>query len=286
MNSYDLKDVLSAELSLKIDSITPLSGGDISDAFCLETGQNKYFLKLNHEDFALDMFQKEQLGLEQIAGYDTIKVPQVFNVGTINGSAYVLMEFIQAGPKRQVNFNQFGIQLAKLHLQFGDSFGWQHHNYIGSLAQFNSKVSEWNDFYINERIAPQIKLAIDQNLLDKKNIPTLSKLMVVCNRLFLNAKPSPLHGDLWSGNFINDLSGTVYLIDPAFYFGYHEVDIAMSQLFGGFSSEFYEGYYSIFPKKNNHAERLELLQLYYLLVHLNLFGKSYVGQVMSILNRY
>lgn len=286
MNIHVLKEVLSSALSLKIKSINQVSGGDISDAFCLESNQGKFFLKVNQEEFALDMFQKEKIGLEQIASYNIVKVPEIYKVGQVESSAFLLMEFINSESKQTANFKQFGIQLAELHLQFGDTFGWEFDNYIGSLLQKNSKSTDWSEFYTFERLIPQIKMAIDQKLLDTNSLPTSSNLQDACSRLFQDSKPSPIHGDLWSGNYIADSAGNVYLIDPAFYFGYHEIDIAMSKLFGGFPNEFYEGYHSVFPTKKDHSERIQFLQLYYLLVHLNLFGRPYLASVMRILNKY
>lgn len=280
-----LKEALSLELGIIIKSIRSISGGDISKAYCIETEKDKYFLKINHEDFALDMLQKERLGLQKIGQYNTIRVPKVYQVGPLEGSAFLLMEYIETGTAASPNYNQFGIQFAELHLQYGDAFGWTYDNYIGSLNQANSVYSNWSEFYVNNRLAPQVKLAIDQHLLEKDNIPTMSGLLAICNRLFVNTSPSPIHGDLWSGNYIIDSSGEIYVIDPAFYFGYHDVDIAMSMLFGGFPTAFYDGYHSIFPILENHSDRIQILQLYFLLVHLNLFGKSYLGQVMSILSK-
>jgi len=286
MTDPQLKEALSTELGITIKSIRSISGGDISRAYSIESKKDKYFLKVNDEAFALNMFQKEKLGLQQIGKYNTLKVPEVYQIGHLENSAFILMEFINTESIETPNFIQFGTQLAELHLQFGVSYGWQYDNYIGSLFQSNSSLLDWSEFYVNNRLAPQIKLAVDQHLLDKENIPTLSDLSLVCNRLFVNAKPSPIHGDLWSGNYINDNSGEVFLIDPAFYFGFHEVDIAMSKLFGGFPIEFYEAYYSVFPMLEDHSERIQILQLYYLLVHLNLFGDSYLSQVISILSKY
>jgi len=285
MNDIVLSELLP-KLDLNIHSVRPIAGGDISKAYCLETNHDNYFLKVNQESFALDMFQKEKLALEKIAQYNMIKVPAVFQVGQIDGAAFLLMEFIRSSPIGSVNFKKFGIQLAEFHLQFENSFGWENDNYIGSLHQNNVKCSDWNDFYINQRIAPQIKTAIDKNLLYESDLPSSSKLFVACKRLFPDAKASPLHGDLWSGNYISNSEGEVFIIDPAFYFGHHEVDIAMSQLFGGFPKEFYSAYHSVIPIEPNYKERIQFLQLFYLLVHLNLFGKSYVGSVMSILNKY
>ena len=99
-------------------------------------------------------------------------------------------------------------------------------------------------------------------------------------------KPALLHGDLWSGNYLISESGTPYLIDPAVYYGDGLVDIAMSKLFGGFGHDFYSAYHEVISKPEAYEERIDLYQLYYLLVHLNLFGASYRSGVLRILSRY
>ena len=98
--------------------------------------------------------------------------------------------------------------------------------------------------------------------------------------------PSLIHGDLWSGNVMPDQNGSPMLIDPAVYIGHHEADIAMTELFGGFSPEFYDAYHEIIPKESGYVERRALYNLYHLLNHLNLFGRSYLSAVRRILKHY
>jgi fructosamine-3-kinase len=95
-----------------------------------------------------------------------------------------------------------------------------------------------------------------------------------------------LHGDLWAGNYLISTDGTPYLIDPAAYYGHSLVDIAMSKLFGSFGQSFYDAYHEINPKSENYSQQIELYQLYYLLVHLNLFGSGYYSSVSSVLRKY
>ena len=103
--------------------------------------------------------------------------------------------------------------------------------------------------------------------------------------LFPNHSPELVHGDLWSGNFIMT-QDSACLIDPAIYYGNREMDIAMSKLFGGFHASFYEAYNESFPLLSGWRDRIDLCNLYPLLVHVNLFGGSYYDQVLSIVNRY
>lgn len=81
-------------------------------------------------------------------------------------------------------------------------------------------------------------------------------------------------------------NGGVVLIDPAVYFGYREVEIAFTKLFGGFSNAFYEGYNEVWTLPGDHEARKSLYQLYPLLVHLNLFGETYGSSVDRVLRQY
>ena len=99
-------------------------------------------------------------------------------------------------------------------------------------------------------------------------------------------EPARLHGDLWSGNLHVDEQGAPCLIDPAVYGGHREVDLAMMRLFGGFSARVFSAYDEAFPLAPGHAERVPLYQLYPLLVHVNLFGGSYLDAVRRALSAY
>jgi fructosamine-3-kinase len=79
--------------------------------------------------------------------------------------------------------------------------------------------------------------------------------------------------------------GEPAIIDPASYHGHREVDLAMAMLFGGFAPEFFQAYEAEWPlEAAGLHERRAAYQLYYLLVHVNLFGSSYVPQVRAALH--
>ena len=101
-----------------------------------------------------------------------------------------------------------------------------------------------------------------------------------------NEKPSLLHGDLWSGNYIDDENGSAVLIDPAVYYGNREADLGMTKLFGGFSSEFYKSYNEAYPLPDGFDYREKIYMLYHFLNHLNLFGGSYYSQAISLIKFY
>ncbi len=280
-----LKSHLSNLLSNTIIKVSSISGGNISEAFLITTENQKYFLKTNIYD-KYNMFKLEVEGLQAIANTNTITTPKIYHVGTYDTSSYLIMEWIETKSPTDKDFENLGKQLAELHKTTTTQFGFDNNNYIGSLNQSNNQKSNWKDFYIKERLIPQLNLAKSKELLSTKEIPKVSNMQQALEPLFQNITPSLLHGDLWSGNYFITSNGTPYLIDPAIYYGHNEVDIAMTKLFGGFSDSFYEAYFDRIPYDSKTNQRIEIYQLYYLLVHLNLFGRSYYGAVQSIMQKF
>lgn len=281
-----LLDYISSSLGKEFVHVQSLSGGDISSAYLLETTTEKFFLKINSAPFALEMFQAEKLGLLAIRATDTIAVPSVYLVDEHGGVAFLLMEFVESKRPDSTDFHLLGGQLARFHQSVNVDFGFTSDGFIGSLSQSNKPHSNWAEFYWQERIYPQLKRALDARLISNRELPSEHVAMDVFQCFFGDVTPVLLHGDLWGGNFLISTDGTPYLIDPAVYYGHSMVDIAMTKLFGGFGAEFYESYYEVIPKPAHYEELVELYQLYYLLVHLNLFGSGYYSGVASILKRY
>lgn len=286
MEKY-LKNHIQDLLSVSIQSVRSVSGGDISQAYLLETESERFFCKVNHEEHADALFSVEKKALEALARTKTIAVPNVILCKDLDKGGFLVMEYIEPKRASPKEMEKFGHQLAQLHQKSaGDDFGWEVDNYIGSLPQSNKKNTDWSSFYVAERLLPQLRTAVERKRLRHDEMPSEPRLKEVCDTLFPEVKPSLLHGDLWSGNYLISQEGQAYLIDPATYYGHYEVDIAMTRLFGGFGTPFYEAYAEHFPKIGGEEERNDLYQLYYLLVHLNLFGKSYYPNVQRILNRY
>lgn len=277
---------ISSLLNETILSVNPVSGGDISKSFKINTSKKSYFIKTNQSRNALTMFQAEAYALGLIQNTNTIQTPEVLICDTFQESSFLIMEFIESKSPSNLDFENLGIKLAELHQNTSDIFGLKKDNFIGSLFQSNKPGTSWVEFYTNERLLPQLQLAKQKDLLSDKDLPSEKIITEKLESLFLDVKPSLLHGDLWSGNFMISKDGTPYLIDPATYYGHHEVDIAMSKLFGGFGESFYKAYYHIHSIDTNTSSRLEIYQLYYLLVHLNLFGRSYFSSVFRILKKY
>lgn len=282
----ELKYWLAAIIGTPVISARPLSGGDISEAWLLETARQRLFCKLNSGPEALSMFQAEKDGLEAISSKATIKTPEVLVCTKREEMAVLILEYIEPKEPDDGEMVAFGQLLAGLHNLEQAAFGWERDNFIGSLAQRNPWETDWPAFYARERLLPQLKLAFDSGLLNASDIPGETVIERVVGDLCGNVRPSLVHGDLWGGNYLISSDGRAYLIDPAVYCAHSEVDLAMSRLFGGFPDSFYEGYTNVAPISPGSEERRDLYQLYYLLVHLNLFGRTYYSAVKPLLARY
>lgn len=282
----ELENAIAHLLGSPIKTIRPVTGGDISQAFLLETDTGPFFCKIHHGASAIDMFRAEKKGLEAIAKTGVLRTPAALLCEELNGVAVLILQFIETKRPTGSEMHAFGAGLAALHNLPQEYFGWGHSNYIGSLPQSNKVHTSWAMFYLNERLGPQFQMAREKGLLLAKEIPGDGAIQTLLEDLCNHTTPSLLHGDLWNGNYLISQTGHAYLIDPAVYCGDSGVDLAMSRLFGGFGHEFYRGYESIRPRKDGAAEREDIYQLYYLLVHLNLFGRSYHDAVMKIVNRF
>lgn len=277
---------IADKISEEIISARPVSGGDISSAYHIDTAKREYFLKTNHASFALKMFLAEQEGLQAIKETKTITVPHVHFVDSFEGQSFLLMDYVKSKRPDNSDYQRLGSQLARLHQYSHADFGFPADNFIGSLPQQNNPHVNWPEFYWFERILPQLQMALKDGLIQKNMMPEERKAISLFQEISGDINPSLLHGDLWGGNYLIATDGTPYLIDPAVYWGHSMVDIALSRLFGGFGPGFYEAYHEIIPQSPQYNIQIELYQLYYLLVHLNLFGSSYYPSVASILKRY
>lgn len=277
-----IRDQIAAEYHLRILSLEPLGGGDINEVYEVKTGSEKFVLKINNSQKFPGMFTAEKEGLEDLASTGVIRIPKVLGTGKIEDNSYILMEFIESAPPQKDFSQKFGQQLAALHKTTAKDFGYKIDNYIGSLPQNNTSRPTAAEFYINQRLEPQFKMAADRGF----ELGKTESLYKRCEMLFPKEPPALVHGDLWGGNYLIDDRGNPCLIDPAVAFAPREMDLGMMKLFGGFDEEIFNYYHKNFPLENGFEERVPLWQLYYLLVHLNIFGASYKSQVTTILKRY
>ena len=281
-------EILSQKLSkpVTIQSVNAVGGGSINDAYRIETSSGTFFVKKNVASLYPQMFEKEAKGLEILQAANEIEVPEVVALGSQSDVSFLVLNFIRSTPMQSGFWEDFGNRLAALHKHTQNDFGLNHDNYIGSLKQSNRFHDNWPDFFREERLEAQVKLARDKGRMGRETVVAFERFYLKIEELFPEESPALLHGDLWSGNFMVNEKGWVVLIDPAVYYGHREMDLAMSQLFGGFSAEFYEAYHHTFPLVQGWQERMDYCNLYPLMVHVNLFGGSYLESVKRILARF
>jgi fructosamine-3-kinase len=261
-----------------------LGGGCINEAACLEGDGRRFFVKLNTPQ-RLAMFAAETEGLEEMLSSGSIRVPQPVCYGSDEAHSWLVLEYIEFGPADQTTSAQLGEQLAAMHRCTIEHFGWKRDNTIGATPQVNSPEKSWVDFLREHRLRYQLELAeangassrlLDRGLLLLEALPAFFETY--------NPLPSLLHGDLWGGNWGADNAGQPVIFDPAVYYGDREADLAMTELFGGFDDRFYQSYRHAWAIDPGYSSRKVLYNLYHVLNHFNLFGGSYAGQALGMVD--
>lgn len=257
------------------------------DAWSLELDGRRCFVKLAAVGRA-DMLEAEADGLRAIACTQTLRVPGVMAVGCDGRDAYLVVEWLDMTGR--TDNPALGVALAQMHRAptprgpRGERFGWHRDNRIGATAQSNAWSDDWCTFFGERRLAPQFALA-SANGFGAALQRTGERLLADLPSLLRDhdVLPSLVHGDLWSGNAATLADGTGVVFDPAVYVGDREVDIAMTELFGGFGATFAHAYADAWPLAGGYPLRREIYNLYHWLNHLNLFGASYLPRVERVL---
>jgi fructosamine-3-kinase len=262
------------------------SGGCINSGGKLTTTRGDFFIKWNDAEKYPGMFETEALGLQLLSSASAVRIPGVISAGEGEKIQFLVLEFIGQQHPDKHYWQNLGEQLAVLHRTTSDFFGLEFNNYIGSIPQRNAKHKQWLSFFIEERLLPQLSFGKQSGKISNELFVNFEILINKLPTLIPESKTSLLHGDLWSGNVIADERGQPCLIDPATYYGNREAEIAFTKLFGGFSDRFYKSYHSNFPLENDFKSRIDLYNLYPLLVHVNIFGPNYLNQVVSIVKQF
>lgn len=284
---HALVRALEQALRGSITEARGLTGGDINDAWAVRAttaeGPLRAFVKARR-GAERDTFTVEAKGLRWLAEPGVLRVPTVLAVG--EEPPFLALELVQPGSPRKGTAEALGRGLAALHRAAPPSFGLDHDNFIARLRQDNTPTEDWPSFYWTRRLRPMLQRAEREGLCDaalRHDFDRLaSKLPERCGPA---EPPARLHGDLWGGNLLVDEDGAPVLIDPAVYGGHREIDLAMMRLFGGFEARTFQAYAEAWPLEPGWEDRVPLYQLYPLLVHVNLFGRGYVGSVRAALQR-
>lgn len=271
---------------VRVHVVRPVHGGDINDAYQVETDAGVYFVKANTAERYPNMFAIEAAGLELLRSVLRGNVPAVVGVHTIGAQQFLVLPFIHSSTPQQNYWERFAHLLAAMHGEQGAAFGLGYANYIGSLPQVNTPMDVWADFYVQNRLQPLLVRAFGDGAITADALRRIERVFPVLERELSEGYPALLHGDLWSGNVMCDGAGEPVLIDPAVYYGHREMDLAMMRLFGGFPDVVFDAYDTILPPDAGRADRVPLYQLYPLMVHVCLFGGSYTDRVLGIVRRY
>jgi protein-ribulosamine 3-kinase len=259
--------------------------GNFNLAARVITQSGKYFIKWNKGDHE-GMFESEAKSMELIRETNTVHVPKVYGYGKIQDGAYLMLDFVSESSKKENYWSVFGLKLAQLHSKTNENFGLHFNNYVGALRQINDLSKDGIQFFLEKRLLFQLEMAYRAKLVDYKLYIDTQNLFSKIPSLFPKEAPALLHGDLWSGNIMVGSDGYAAVVDPSAYYGLREAEIAFTTLFGGFKQEFYEAYNEVKPLESGFKDRIDLYNLYPLLVHLNLFGGGYLDAVKRIVKKY
>jgi fructosamine-3-kinase len=264
--------------SFAIESHAGVGGGCINECYVVRGRRQAYFVKLNASD-RLSMFEAEAAGLDEIAHSNTVRVPRPLCHGAGAGASWLVLEQLELGPASGHGMEELGRRLAAMHRVTAPRVGWHRDNTIGATPQINTPGANWIAFWRQHRLGFQLRLASEAG--HRGRLLTQGERLLEQLPVFFSGyepRPSLLHGDLWSGNAAFMRDGTPVIFDPAVYYGDRETDIAMTELFGGFSADFYRAYDETHARDSGYATRKQLYNLYHVLNHLNLFGGGYRAQ--------
>jgi len=267
--------------------VQAVGGGDIHRAWQVESAGQVFFLKDNTRPLP-NIFRREADGLEALrkaaATAGLVRVPQVLGVG----DQFLALEWIEFGHNDdQRTERDLGAGLAAIHRHSSDDFGWSEDNFIGTLPQENGHVPQSRGcatFFAQRRLQTQARLGSEcfpSSVLDRLDrlCARIDEFLPLADEL-----PALLHGDLWGGNWAADSRAMPCIYDPAVHFGCREAELAFTELFGGFGRSFYAAYQHSYPLDPGYRSRVDLWNLYPLLVHANLFGGGYISRVDRILS--
>ena len=280
-----LQNFLSNKLLSAVTEIKPIGGGCINQTYKIITADRHFFCKVNSASKFPHLFEKERNGLALIEKQNIIKVPKLIAYDILDDLQILILEWIEEKSKNDQFWKIFGEQLAYLHQISNEQFGLDEDNFMGSMPQSNKQHKNWISFFKEQRLQPLVKTCMDNNLFSSKHQGQFEMFYQRLPQIFSDEKPALVHGDLWSGNYMSRSSHPV-LIDPAVYFGHPAVDLAMTNLFGGFDKKFYEAYHYHNALPVNYEEQWRASNLYPLLIHLILFGKTYLPKIQQTLDDF
>lgn len=274
--------------NVEIESDSPLGGGCINHASRLSTSEGTFFLKWNSQ-CAPDVFIRESESLRELSKADNpyVKIPDVILVNEPDATpGFILLEYLEPAPEGVAGLRNLGRGLATIHNLSADNFGFYHNTYCGDTMQNNRWNSSWIDFFGQQRLGHMVNLIRQKRGMDAGSLKVYERLIEKLPELIPpGSKPTLIHGDLWSGNYLFTAKGPA-LIDPASYYADREMEMGIMTMFGGFSQAFWDGYNETDPLPSDWKERNLLYQIYHILNHDYIFGGGYGTRALAAARSY
>jgi len=282
-----LEEEIGAGAGVRVTGSRRVSGGSINDALQVELADGRRAFVKTRPDPRPGEYAAEAASLAWLAEPAAVRLPAVI----ASGESFLAIEWIEPGALDAAGEEALGRGLAAMHTAGADAFGAFHDAepelHVGPLGFDATPSDDWPAFYAERLVRPLIAPAADGGSLSRGGAQAVER---VCDRVEALAGPAEpparLHGDLWGGNVMGGADGGAWLVDPIAYGGHREVDLAMLRLFGAPSRRVFDAYEEAAPLADGHRERVELWQLFPLMVHTVLFGGGYGCSAEAVARRY
>ncbi|MFW6773034.1 fructosamine kinase family protein [Nocardioides sp. CPCC 205120] len=277
-------------LGTAVAATSPVAGGDTSTATRLRLADGRNALMKTCPGAPAGFFEAEARGLARLAAVPGgVEVPEVLAAA----SDCVILRWVDPGRPSADAAVALGVALARTHLAPA-TLGAEQDGFIGRLPLPCSAPpgATWAEFYAVRRVLPYLKLARDRGAVLPEDARKVEAVLPRLAGLLPEEPPALLHGDLWNGNVLWGVGGSVHVVDPASYGGHREVDLAMLSLFGlPHLAELCDAYEDTAaaagrPLVDGWRDRLPLHQLFPLLVHAALFGGGYGARAAAVASAY
>lgn len=280
----NLYAAITQAIGQTVSDVAPLSGGCIGQVYRVRLADGTQIV-VKADDGPTPHLDIEGYMLRYLSTHSDLPVPKVLHAVP----DLLLITYLPGSSRFSDQAQRHAAELiAALHEQTAPAFGLERSTLIGGLHQPNPWEDSWLTFFCEQRL-----LAMGQEGVRAGRLPAvvLRRLENFCTHLhdWLEEpeRPSLLHGDLWTTNMLAQNGRITGFLDPAIYYGHPEIELAFTTLFGTFGQPFFDRYHELRPiAPGFFNERRDIYNLYPLLVHVRLFGGSYIFSVEQVLRRF
>ena len=277
----ELRARLAAVLGREVDALQPVGGGHGATVWrCDLAGGGTVAVKS-----AARLLSSEGKMLCDLAGRSSLAFPAVhFGDDTLLVGDWIEHDGSSLDALGQ---ERLADALAALHAHTADDYGYGYDVMIGGMPQINERQPDWRTLFLEKRLLSGAFLAHRVGNLPLETLRLIERFVATRGDLIPEPeRPALLHGDLWQGNVLTRQGRPVAFIDPAIYHGHPEMDLAFSEMFGGFGQRFLARYAEVAGLDKGYPERRDIWNLWPLLVHAYLFGGSYAASIERVASRH